>query len=117
MCGRGSRRHSPEAAESRGGPKARRTGHTLSCETNKTVENLSTLGGVYARPGSRADAGDELAMSDAATPAILMEACIMRPHLLFMTVLFCASPVHTQSRSFTGEIMDSQCAAVMRSHT
>jgi hypothetical protein len=37
--------------------------------------------------------------------------------LLCVALLLGAPAVLTQTRSFTGEIMDSQCAAVMHSHT
>ena len=37
--------------------------------------------------------------------------------LAFFLALLPAGPLLSQSRSFTGEIMDSQCAAAMRSHT
>ena len=40
----------------------------------------------------------------------------MRRLALFLALLPTAA-VLSQTRSFTGEIMDSQCAAVMRSHT
>jgi hypothetical protein len=40
----------------------------------------------------------------------------MRRLALFFALLP-AVPVLSQTRSFTGEIMDSQCAAVMKSHT